>query len=45
MKDIERKRQDLIAAYSGRQWQQKVIKMSEAQVVAVHMRLKSQGKI
>lgn len=41
----EQMRQALISAYPGRQWQQKVIKMSEAQVFAVYTKFKNQNKI
>lgn len=40
-----KEREALKAAYPGRQWQQKVIRMSDAQVTAVYLRLKQQNKI
>ena len=45
MNDVEKKRQELIGAYSGKQWREKVIKMSEAQVIAIYMNLKRQNKL
>ena len=45
MDDISKKREQLMLAYPHRRWQQKVIRMSEAQVIAVYLRLKAQGKI
>ena len=45
MSDIEKKRQALLKAYSGKKWEDKVKKMSEGQVVAVYMRLKAQNKV
>lgn len=44
-RDIEQKRQNLIAVYSGNAWKQKVNKMSPLQVIAIHQRLVLQGKI
>lgn len=44
-RDIESKRQNLIAVYSGSAWKDKVKKMSPLQVVAIHQRLVAQGKI
>lgn len=41
----EKEREALKAAYSGPKWRQKVNKMSDGQVVAIHMRLKLQGKL
>lgn len=42
----EAKRMAIIQAYSGsRAWKDKVNRMSDAQVVAVYLRLQSQGKI
>lgn len=40
-----RERQAVRAAYSGRKWADKVAKMSDNQVTAVYLRLKSQGKV
>lgn len=40
-----KEREALKAAYPGRQWLQKVAKMSDAQVTAVYLRLKKQGKV
>lgn len=45
MDDISRKREALFAAYPGRRWRDRVMKMSDSQVVAVYMRLQSQGKV
>lgn len=41
----EKERQALLEAYSGQKWFDKVKKMSDAQVVAVYLRLKSQKVI
>lgn len=38
-------RELLKKAYPGKKWAKKVEKMTEAQVVAVYMRLKQQNKI
>ena len=40
-----RERQAVANAYSGPQWANKVRKMSDAQIIAVYMRLKQQGKV
>lgn len=45
MNAAEKKREALKGAYSGRSWQQKVAKMPEAQVTAIYLNLKSQGKV
>ena len=46
MDDISTKREAVIGAYPGsRKWKTKVIKMSEAQLIAVYLRLKAQGKV
>jgi hypothetical protein len=39
------KREQLKTAYSGKKWAEKVNKMTDAQVTAVYLRLKAQGKI
>jgi hypothetical protein len=43
--DTEKKRQQVMGAYSGKAWQDKVKAMTEDQVVAIFLRLKSQNKI
>ena len=46
MDDISKKRESLIAAYSGSpNWRRKVINMSDTQVIAVYMRLLKEGKV
>lgn len=46
MSDIDVKRTAVINAYPGsRKWKTKVMKMTEAQLIAVYLRLKSQGKV
>lgn len=45
MDDIEQKREALKRAYSSDSWNDKVDKMSPAQVIAVHIRFKSEGKL
>lgn len=40
-----REREALKKAYPSKKWADKVNKMSEQQVAAVYLRLKSQGKI
>lgn len=44
MNDAE-KRAALAKAFPGEKWAAKVKKMSESQVVATYLRLKSQGKV
>lgn len=39
------KRREVEKAYHGEKWQAKVRKMSDQQVIAVYLRLKSQGKV
>lgn len=39
------KREQLKKLYPGQGWKDKVNKMSDAQVQAIYLRLKSQGKI
>lgn len=43
--EIEKKRAIIADAYSSESWKEKVMKMSPAQVTAVHIRLRNQGKI
>ena len=38
-------RKQVAAAYSGDEWKKKVAKMSDAQITAIYMRLRSQGKV
>lgn len=45
MDDISKKREELLKAYPGAGWKDKVKWMSEDQVVAVYLRLKKAGKI
>lgn len=33
------------SAYQGKTWQQKVAKMTDAQVAAIYLRLRKQGKV
>jgi hypothetical protein len=40
-----KERQAVAAAYDGPGWKEKVRNMSDAQVIAVYMRLKAQGRI
>lgn len=41
----EGKRRELLKAYNTESWRQKVLSMSEDQVIAVYLRLKKSGKI
>jgi hypothetical protein len=43
--DIEQKRSAVATAYPGSKWRDKVLKMSDAQVIAVYFNLKKQHKI
>jgi hypothetical protein len=43
--NTEQQRQELLKAYSSDSWKQKVSKMSESQIQAIYIRLKSQGKL
>lgn len=43
--DTEQKRQQVMGAYSGKAWQDKVKKMDSGQVVAIFLRLKAQNKL
>lgn len=45
MDDVSKKREALIAAYSGDKWRKKVLAMSDTQVIAVFMRLRKQDKV
>lgn len=45
MRDIERKREALKGAYRNAAWRAKVNRMSDAQVVAVYLRLNAQNKV
>lgn len=45
MDDISAKREALMSVYRNRTWAEKVKNMSEAQVVAVYLRLKNQNKL
>lgn len=45
MNDFEIKRAAVISAYEGDKWRKRVFQMSERQLTAVYLRLKSQGKI
>lgn len=38
-------RNALLRTYSGAGWKERVKKMSDSQVVAIYLRLKSQGKL
>lgn len=40
----EKERKALESIHSGPKWKQKVKELSDSQVVAIHMRLKLQGK-
>lgn len=40
-----KEREAVKAAYPSQKWITKVSKMSDAQVIAVYMRLKAQGKV
>jgi hypothetical protein len=44
MSDLQQ-REAVKAAYSGPAWQLKVNKMSDAQVTAIYLNLKKQGKV
>ena len=44
-RDVEMKRQAVMGAYHSFAWQDKVLKMSDRQVVAIFLRLKAQGKL
>ena len=39
------KREELKKVYPGQKWAEKVKNMTDAQVTAVYLRLKSQGKV
>jgi hypothetical protein len=45
MDDIEQKREELKKLYPSYSWQYKVDKMSPAQVTAIYLRFKSEGKL
>lgn len=45
MAAIANKREALYRAYSSEKWIQKVKQMSDSQVTAIYLRLKSQNKI
>lgn len=45
MDDILLKRNLVKSRYPGKEWDKKVDKMSDAQVIAVYMRLKAQNQI
>lgn len=45
MSNIERKREALKGAYRSAAWRAKVNRMSDAQVIAVYLRLQSQNVI
>lgn len=45
MKTVDRQREALKSAYSSKMWIEKVKKMSDAQVQAIFLRLKSQNKV
>lgn len=42
---VEKKREALKSAYPGKKWADKVDDMSDDQVIATYLRLKSQGKV
>jgi hypothetical protein len=42
---IEKKREAVREAYSGEKWKDKVDKMSDDQITAIYIRLKTQGKV
>lgn len=42
---IQQKREALKGAYPGKKWAEKVDNMSDSQVTAMYMRLKSQAKV
>lgn len=41
----EKKRLELLAAYPSEKWKARVKEMPEDQIVAIHMRLRSQRKV
>ena len=43
--NTNQKRQELLKAYDSPKWHDKVKKMSDAQVVAIYLRLKQQNKL
>lgn len=43
--EVERKRALIKGAYSSQSWEDKVARMSPAQVTAVYIRLSAQGKL
>lgn len=45
MATTEQQKTALIDVYSGDAWKMKVRKMSSAQITAIYLRLKGQGKI
>lgn len=45
MNGVLSKREALKGVYPGQRWKEKVAKMPEAQVTAIYLNLKSQGKV
>lgn len=43
--EAERKRREVMNAYSSKQWRKRVLLMSDRQIVAIYLRLKKDGKI
>lgn len=43
--DINKTREAVIAVYGTPGWKQRVLKMSDSQVIAVYMRFRAQGKL
>lgn len=43
--EIERKRAIIAGVYPGENWKTKVNNMSSAQIIAVYIRLRDQGKL
>jgi hypothetical protein len=41
----EAKRQELLKLYPSQKWRDKVIKMSPAQVTAIYIRIRDEGKL
>ena len=45
MPDSQKEREALLAVYPGKKWADKVKAMTNDQIVAIYLRLKSQGKV
>lgn len=43
--DIELKRSIIMKAYESESWKDKVLNMSDSQVIAIYLRFKGEGKL